>query len=105
MIQQKLGYGYTRKVVTKINDVFKAHNKDGYLIAVSDGTVKHMYLVSFGWVLSTEEGVHLATSHDGCEGLGSVLRAEAVGILSIFLFHSTNCKTQKAHQHQDHLCI
>ena len=80
-------------MVTQINDVFKEQNKDGYLIADSDGSVKHMHLARFGWVLSTEGGVHLTTSYDGCDGLGSSLRAEAVGILSIFLFHSTNDKT------------
>ena len=41
--------------------------------------------MSFGWVLSTADGVHLATSYGGCDGRGSSLRAEAVGMLSISL--------------------
>ena len=38
---------------TTIEDILKANDKDGYLIAVSDGPVKHMYQMIFGWVLST----------------------------------------------------
>ena len=68
-----------------IKDVLKAHNEDGYLIAVSNGSVKHMYQMSFGWVLSTADGVRLATSYGGCDGRGSSLRVEAVGMLSIYL--------------------
>ena len=41
--------------------------------------------MSFGWVLSTANGVHLATSYGGCDGRGSSLWAEAVGMLSISL--------------------
>ena len=33
---------------TTIEDVLKANDKDGYLIAVSDGSVKHMHQMSFG---------------------------------------------------------
>ena len=66
-------------------DVLKANNKDEYLIAVYDGSVKHMHQTSFGWVLSTADSVHLATSYSVCDGRGSSLRAEAVGILSISL--------------------
>ena len=68
-----------------IEDVLRAHDEDGYLIAVSDGLVKHMHQMSFGWVLSTADGVHLVTSSGGCDGRGSSLRAEAVGMLSISL--------------------
>ena len=68
-----------------IEDVLKAHNKDGYLIAVSDILIKHTHHMSFGWVLSTADGVHLATLYGGCDGRGSLLRAEAVGMLSISL--------------------
>ena len=68
-----------------IKDILQAHDKDGYLIAVSDGSVKHMHQMSFGWVLSTVDGVHLATSYGGCDGRGSSLQAEAVGMLSISL--------------------
>ena len=68
-----------------IKDVLKAHDEDGYLIAMSDGSVKHMHQMSFGWVLSTADGVHLATSYSGCDGRGSSLWVEAVGMLSISL--------------------
>ena len=30
-----------------IDDVLTAHEKEGYLVAVSDGSVKHMYHMSF----------------------------------------------------------
>ena len=53
-------------MATTIDDVFKAHNKDGYLIAVSDGSVKHMHQMSFGWVLSTVGGMLFATSYGRC---------------------------------------
>ena len=44
-----------------------------------------MHQVSFGWVLSTTDSVHLATSYGGCDDRGSLLRAEAEGMLSISL--------------------
>ena len=71
---------------TTIGDVLKANNEDGYLIAVSDGSVKDMHQMSFGWVLSTAGGVHLATSYGGCDGRGNLLQAEAVGVISISFF-------------------
>ena len=80
---------------TTIEDVLKANNKDGYLIAVSDGSVKHMHHTSFGWVLSTTGGVHLATSYGGCDGRGSSLQAEAVGMLSISIFIALLAKYSK----------
>ena len=58
---------------TTIEDVLKANDKDGYLIVVSDGSVKHMHQMNFEWVLSTAGGVHLATSYGGCDGRGSLL--------------------------------
>ena len=73
------------KMEKTIEDMLKAHDKDGYLIALSDGSVKHMHQMSLGWVLSTADGVHLATSYGGCDGRGSSLRAEAVVMLSISL--------------------
>ena len=56
-----------------------------------------MHQMSFGWVLSTAGGVHLATSYGGCDGRGSLLRAEAVGMLSLSLsLHCTDDKIQQA---------
>mmetsp|Transcript_17495 Transcript_17495/g.17631 ORF Transcript_17495/g.17631 Transcript_17495/m.17631 type:complete len:235 (+) Transcript_17495:1-705(+) len=83
------------KLETTINDVLKAHDKDGYLIAVSDGLVKHMYQMSFGWVLSTAGGLHLEKSYGGCNGRGSLLRAEAIGMLSISIFIALMAKHRK----------
>ena len=48
-----------------------AHDKDGYLVAVLDGSVKHMYQIIYGWVLSTAGGLHLAKSFGGCDDRGS----------------------------------
>ena len=73
-------------MATTIDDVLKAHDKDGYLIVVSDGSVKHTHQMSFGWVFPTAGGLHLAKSHGGCNDRGSSLRAEAVGMLSISIF-------------------
>ena len=83
------------KMTTTIDDVLRAHNKDGYLIAVSDGSVKHTHQMSFRWVLSTVGGLHLAKSYDGCNGRGSSLRAEAVGMLSISIFIALMAKHRK----------
>ena len=69
-----------------IDDILAEHDKEGYLVAVSDGSVRHMHQMSFGWVLATAKGTHLATSFGGCDGRGSSLRAEAVGMLSISTF-------------------
>ena len=82
-------------MTTTIDDVLKAHHKYGYLIAVSDRSVKHMHQMSFGWVLSTAGGVHLAKSYGGCDGRGGLLRAEAVGMLSILLFIALMAKHRK----------
>ena len=51
------------QMTTTIDEVLKAHDTDGYLIEVSDGSVKHMHQMSSGSVLSTVGGVHLATSY------------------------------------------
>ena len=76
---------------TTIEDILKANNKDRFLIAVLDGSIKHMHQISFRWVLSTAGGVHLATSYGGCDGRSSLLRAEAVEMLSISIFISRLC--------------
>ena len=74
------------QMATTIDDVLKAHDENGYLIAVSGGSVKHTHQMNFDWVLSTTGGVHLVTSYGGCNCRGSSLRAEVVGMLSISLF-------------------
>ena len=56
-----------------IDDVLRAHNKDGHLVAVSDGLVRNTHEMSFGWVLATANGKHLARSYGGCDGRGSSL--------------------------------
>ena len=56
-----------------IDDVLWAHDKDGYLVAVSDGSVQHTHQMSFGWVLATADDKHLARSSGGCDGRGSSL--------------------------------
>ena len=80
---------------TTINDVLRAHDKEGYLIVVSDRSVQHTHQMSFGWVLATADGVHLAKSCGGCDGRGSSLRAEAVGMLSISIFITLMAKHRK----------
>ena len=75
--------------------MLKAHDKDGHLVAVSDGSVRHTHQMSFGWVLATADGKHLARSYGGCDRRGSSLRAEAVGMLSISLFMALMAKHRK----------
>ena len=43
-----------------IDDVLRAHDKDGHLVAVSDGSVRHTHQMSFGWVLATADDKQLA---------------------------------------------
>ena len=50
------------KMDTTIDNVLRVHDKDGYLVAVSDRSVRHTHQMSFGWVLSTARGLHLAKS-------------------------------------------
>ena len=54
-----------------------------------------MHQMSFGWVLSTAGGLHLAKSFGGYDGRGSSLRAEAVGMLSILIFIALMAKLRK----------
>ena len=82
-------------MTTIIIDVLKAHDKDGYSIAVSDGSVKYMHRMSFGWVLSTAGGLYLAKSFGGCDGRGSSLQAEAVKRLFNLLFIALMMKHRK----------
>ena len=72
-----------------------AHDKDEYLVAVLDGSVKHMYQMIFDWVLLTAKGLHLAKSFGGCYGRGSSLQAEAVGLLSILILVALIVKHRK----------
>ena len=44
---------------TTIDDVLTTHSKEGYLMAVSDGSVKHMHQMSFGWLLLTANRLYL----------------------------------------------
>ena len=62
---------------------------------MSDGSVQNTHEMSFGWVLATANGKHLARSYGGCDGRGSSLRAEAVGMLSISLFIALMAKHKK----------
>ena len=56
-----------------IDDVLRAHDKDGYVVAVSDGSVRHTHQISFGWVIATADGKNLARSCGGCDRRGSSL--------------------------------
>ena len=58
-----------------IDEVLRAHDKDGHLVAVSDGSVQNTHEMSFGWVLATANGKHLARSYGGCDGRESSIRA------------------------------
>ena len=66
--------------------MLKEHNKDEYLVAALDRSVKHMHQMSFGWGLSTVGRLHFVKLFDGCDDRGSSLRVEAVGMLFISIF-------------------
>ena len=84
-------------MATAITDVLTVHDTVGYFIAVADRSVKHMHHMGFDWLLSTTEELHLAESFGGCDGRGSLLQAEAVGLLSFFVLHRTNGETQNTY--------
>ena len=54
---------YNNILDTTIIDVLTAHNKMGYLVAVSYGSVKHMNEITLGWVLGSAKGIHFLKSH------------------------------------------
>ena len=68
------------------------YNKEGYLVAVSDGSVQHIHQMSFDWVLVSTKVQHLVKSFSGCNGRGNSLRTEAVRMLSISNFVSLMAK-------------
>jgi hypothetical protein len=57
----------------------------GYLLAVSDGSVK-FHDMSFGWILATPTGKRLVAAAGPCNGRGNSLRAEGAGMLSATIF-------------------
>ena len=60
--------------------------KDGQLLLVSDGSLKHIHIMSFDWILSTLSGQLLAASSGPGSGRGSSLRIEADRMLSGAVF-------------------
>ena len=56
--------------------------KDKHLLLVTDGSLKYIHMMSFGWVLAMPSGDWLAASKGPGSGDGSSLRAEAEGMLS-----------------------
>jgi hypothetical protein len=57
----------------------------GYLLAVSDGSVK-FHDMSFKWILATPTGKRLAAAAGPCNGRGNSLQAEGAGMLSVTMF-------------------
>jgi hypothetical protein len=66
-------------------EIVAAIEEHGYLLAVSDGSVKS-HDMSFGWILSTPTGDRLAAAAGPCNGRGNSLRAEGAGMLSVTMF-------------------
>ena len=83
-------------MASTIDDVLQAHDIEGIYNSSLRGISKTNAPNAF-WLGSVSGGVHLATSYGGCEGRGSSLRAEAVGMLSIFTFYCTTSKIQQAY--------
>jgi hypothetical protein len=59
--------------------------KHGYLLAVSDGSVK-FHDMTFGWILATPTGKRLAAAAGPCNGRDNSLQSGGVGMLSINMF-------------------
>jgi hypothetical protein len=86
------GYSNLWKIVHKLEE-------HGYLLAVSDGSVK-FHDMSFGWILATPTGKRLAAAAGPCNGRGNSLQADGAGILSVTMFtalikHYLNIETMK----------
>jgi hypothetical protein len=62
-----------------------AIEENGYLLAVSDGSVK-VNDMSFGWILATPSGERLAAAAGPMQRKRNSLRAEGVGMLSVTMF-------------------
>lgn len=65
-------------------DVIKIY---GYLIAVSDGSVKE-FAMTFGRVISASNGIRLAMVAGQCSGRQNSIRSEAAGMLYVSLFYA-----------------
>jgi len=68
-------------------EIMTQHEQHGHLLAVSDGSVL-FHNMSFGWILSTPDGVRLVGAAGPCNGRGNSLRAEGAGMLSVTMFIS-----------------
>ena len=64
----------------------EAMQKEKYLLLVSDGSLKYIHMMAFGWVLCTPSGKWLAASSGPGSGEGSSLRIEADGMLAGAIF-------------------
>ena len=79
---QTLVASITYENLAEIVDMIKIY---GYLIAVSDGSVKE-FAMTFEWVISTPNGIRLALAAGPCSGRQNSLRCEAAGMLYVSLF-------------------
>ena len=59
--------------------------EEKYLLLVSDGSLKYIHMMSFGWILCTPSNKWLVVSSGPGSGEGSSLRIEADGMLSVAL--------------------
>ena len=76
---------FIRIVVGKLWQQWTATNKIIFIVVVIAVVV----------VLFLNDGVHWKTSYGGCDGRGSLLRAEAIGMLLISLFIALMAKYSK----------
>lgn len=60
----------------------------GYLLIVSDGSVRYLSSMSFGWILANPMGHWLSAASGPSMGRGSSLQAEGDGMLSGAIFLS-----------------
>ena len=79
---------YTSNGEPDFHKIWKELRKAGYLIMVSDGSVRLIWSMTYGWILATPEGKWLAAANGPSMDRGSSLRAEGDGMLSATLFAS-----------------
>jgi len=78
---------YTDDGFANLDEILTVHDKEGYLLSVSDGSVK-FHNMSFGWIIASPDGQRLAAGAGAgpCQGRGNSLRSEGAGMLSATLF-------------------
>ena len=68
-----------------VHSIVHAITNEDFLLVVSDGSAKQ-HGMTYGWIMSTNTGVRIASGNGPCNGRPSSLRSEAAGMLAASLF-------------------